>query len=313
MAFRDLEEAQRILQTKLSELLAKVLGFLSIVNPDTGAVTATSVTASSITVGGSPVLDTSVFSTNAETIAGSSSTKSVTPASLAALTATTGRRGLIRAATSAETLAAALSDVAVSPLSLRAYTEQGWERVVPTGISSSGATATFNTATGVVTLPPGCTQINIDGLFAAGYEYELAIDVATIPGHSTDERAYMRMREGGVVNATTSYNTAGMWAQYNGVSGIYNISGGSAGAIGSPSGTTIYTDFSTVIRLRPSTMAKMYFYQFESFTGGSARGVKAGGYTAGATTQFDGIFLMFNTNGTAPTQGKIRVFKRKLA
>lgn len=59
------------------------------------------------------------LATGAETIAGTDAARAVTPAGLAALTATTGRRGLVELATGAEALAGTDAERAVTPSALK--------------------------------------------------------------------------------------------------------------------------------------------------------------------------------------------------
>lgn len=194
--------------------------------------------------------------------------------------------------------------------------DRQWIRAIPSGISSLGATATLNTTTGVVTLPAGVTLIRIDGLFSLGYEYEIILDLQVQSGHATDNSAWFRMREGGVTNSSAAYNTAGAWGQYNAAWGVYSVNGGSIGAIGAVSGAGSYVDFTTTVRMRAFSEngygSKAMFYGFESFTSGSVRGVRAGGYTPSPTSFFDGIEFWGNSAQTGLMKGKIRAFKRKI-
>lgn len=189
----------------------------------------------------------------------------------------------------------------------------GWEYAIPGTVSSNGSAATKDSTTGVVTVPAGCTLLKLDSLFVPGYEYEITLDMQIQSGHSTDNSAWIRMREGGVANSAAAYQTGGSWGGFNGAGGVYSVNGGNIGAIGAVSGSGSYVDFTTTIKLRPWSSNKVWFYSFESFTGGSARGVRAGGYTPSATTFFDGIEFWFNGAQTGLAQGKVRARKRKLA
>ena len=62
--------------------------------------------------------------------------------------------------------------------SLWSELSNGWERAIPGSISSTGATATLDTTTCVVTVPAGTTKVALDGLMEAGYEYEFQLDLA---------------------------------------------------------------------------------------------------------------------------------------
>jgi hypothetical protein len=189
---------------------------------------------------------------------------------------------------------------------------QLWERVIPTGVGSSGATATRNTTTGVVTCPTGTTAVRVDGVLFAGYETMAVLDLEVQSGNSTDYSMCMRYAEGGTPNTSaTAYNTGGNWAQYNAANGIYNVSGGSYCAVGAVSGLSSYVDMTTTVMLTPwnSTGAKGFFNRFQSFTGGSARHAVGGGYGPSATTAFDGLYF-FPFAGAF--RGTLRFYRRPL-
>lgn len=255
------------------------------------------------------------ISTSAEVLAGADGVRAVTPAGLAALTATTSRKGLIEIATPAEV--AALTDPAraVTPETFGLL--RPWLPLKPTGVGSSGATATLDSATGIVTLPANCTMVRIDGIFHNDYEVELYLDLQVDSGHATDNSAFLRMSEGGVINSISSYNTAGHYSQYNGVGGLYVIDGSSVGAAGAVSGGGSYVDFTCKLTFRAWALnshatSKVYAYFVDSFSSGSARGVRAGGYTPSATVAFDGVALYFNGSLTGKARGKISGFRRKI-
>jgi len=244
--------------------------------------------------------------------------------------ATTSLPGIAELATDAETItgtdttrtvtshgAKAGFDSWVTPLTGRVTAlELGWVPAIATALSSSGSTATLNTTTGVVTIPAGCTQLRLDGLFQPGYEYEFQLDLSVDGKHTTDNSASIRMREGGVTNTTASFNAAGNWTQFNNTGGFYFANAATIGPIGAVSGNGTYVPFTSTLRMRPwnasGVASGVWFYGFDSFTGGSARGVRAGGYTPPATTAFDGIEFWWNFALTGLAQGKIRVYKRKL-
>lgn len=191
--------------------------------------------------------------------------------------------------------------------------ESSWELAVASSIASTGATATLDTATGIVTLPTGTTSVRLDGLIAPGYEYEVSLQLSVQSGHATDNSVWMRLCEGGVPNVIASYNSAGLWSQYNGTWGVYTVSGGSAMAIGAVSGASSYVDWVCHLHLMPGfDNPKIAYMSSRSMTSGSARHTDAGHYTPAATTQFDGILFFFNGAGTGPARGKIYVKKRRL-
>jgi len=80
------------------------------------------------------------LATSVETIAGSDTTRAVTPSGLAALTATTDRRGLVELATQAETVSALDASRAVTPLGLFAA-RQTFSGIIDPTWSGSGNTA----------------------------------------------------------------------------------------------------------------------------------------------------------------------------
>jgi hypothetical protein len=278
-----------------------------------------------ITQGGNAVVDVTdvattsaqgvvELATSAETQTGTDTARAVTPAGLAALTATTSRRGLIELATTAEVRAGTDSDRAVTPALLSSL--PAWMPVIPGGVASNGSTATISSTTGVVTIPAGCTAVQLSNTFEAGYEYEIVLDLRVQSGHATDYSVYLRMAEGGANNSNTGYQTAGYWTRYDGNGGLYHINNGTLAAIGSASGSASYVDWACTLRMRPMAISgsssKQWFYLFDSFTSGSATGVRGGGYTPNATNFFDGVLFFFNPSITGLAQGKIRVYRRAM-
>lgn len=116
------------------------------------------------------------LATSAETIAGTDDSRTVTPAGLAALTATTSRRGLVEIATDAETLALSDTSRAVTPASLAQNGVVGKRRVTPSAVSKAGGGTVVVDADGTVRVTvAGVTAISLDGLFRPGKNYEIDI------------------------------------------------------------------------------------------------------------------------------------------
>jgi len=258
----------------------------------------------------------SELATSAETITGTDATRTVTPAGLAALTADTTRKGLIEIATLAEALALTDTTRAVTPAALADL--NAWYNCIPTAIASSGATATYDSVTGTVTLPAGCTAVRLDGLFAAtGFEYEILLDLLVQSGNASTNSAFLRMSEGGTVNSSAAYQMGGTMTAFDGTTAAYNTNGGTIGAVGYVSGAATYVAFVSTIRLRPTAISgstgKAMFYSFQAMTQSSARGSVGSGYTPGATSSFDGIAFYFNSALTGLAQGKIHIKKRVVA
>lgn len=192
-----------------------------------------------------------------------------------------------------------------------------WEIVVPSGVNALGSSATIDSSTGAVTIAAGCTRIRLDGILDPLYEIEIHCDLEVQSGHSTDNSMFMRTSEAGTVLTTAGYQTAGNWSQYNALTGVYAVNGGTMCAVGAVSGASSYVSFTSVINMRPMglngfTTTKNYFYTFESFTSSSARGVKAGGYTPSPTGVSDGVAFYFNSAFTGVCRGKIRVYRRRI-
>lgn len=260
--------------------------------------------------------------------------------------ATDTAKGIVELATNAETLTGTDTSRAVTPAGFeyalegrrdaglfdtRYYTEteidtklaQGWERVVPGSISSTGATATLNSTTGVVTVPAGTTAVQLNTCLdtSGDYEYWWKLDLAfgSTSLSSADYSPIIRMVEtiSGVhtPNTTAGYNQAGTYIQYNGVGGNYTVGGGTYFAGGNVSlnlGAPTYVDYSCDIRLVPwqTTTQKAWFMFQESFTGGSARSVRSGGYSPAPTVAFSGLRFAQST-ASMVFKGKMQLLRRK--
>ena len=245
-------------------------------------------------------------------------------------TATTSLAGVVELSTSPESVAGLLDTRAVTPASLkgaldgglfdtRYYTEaeveariadRGWTPAIATSIASSGAAATLNTTTGVVTCPAGTTSLRLDGLIEPGYEYEFELSIAVAAGSL--QQMWFRMTEGGVDKATASYNVGGYWGQYNATWGVYSVNAGTGFAFGHVTGAlpSTYVESHHSLRLVPTEQGTNFMAFFEAHTGGYARTTQGAGYTPPPTVAFDGIRFY---PGAGAIRGKIRPFKRRLA
>lgn len=251
------------------------------------------------------------LSTDIETIAGTDPNIAVTPNSLDAKRASTSEFGISRFATNEESREFIEPNAAISPVglgSMRSYNSD-WERVIP-GSAFNALTAApipFDPVTGIITVPLGTAQLSTANVFQPNYEYMLRNFIIVSGAHATDHSLWVRMTQGGIVSPSGGYQTAGWWAQYSGIWGVYSVNSGTGCAIGPVSGSAEHT--STVI-LTPMLATTGYFVNHTSMTSGSARGSGASGYTRATTSGFWDGFNYFLGAGTF--SGEVHIFRRKL-
>jgi hypothetical protein len=270
-----------------------------------------------VTQGGYAVIDTNdaattsaagivELATSAETITGTDATRAVTPDGLADLTSTTSRRGLIELATAAEALTGTDADRAVSPSTLKStIVDANWERVIPVTIASSGSTATFNSATGLITMPAGCTMVRANGVFVAGYDYLIVTSEQDSFTAYTDQML-LRFTTSGTPNSTAAYYTLGRYIQYDGTAGNWLVNAGQQMSlgIGYTGGGQVRREF-TVIGAFESTL-NTFIKQLWTVTSGAARETIASGlYNFGVA--FDG-FQMYSATGSFA--GTVQIYRR---
>lgn len=188
---------------------------------------------------------------------------------------------------------------------------RAWTRFVPPTIDSTGSTATRDPASGVITVPAGCTGLRIDGILHPDYETWISCRLSVLSGHATNNSMWLRVVQATTVNSTSGYYVGGRWDQYDTTSGTYAVGGGNAGAIGFCAGSSTYANYQTDVRLiRARWNARFFFFFFESFTQESARSTRGGGYTpAPASGESDGVYIF--PQGTSPVfQGEVIVYRR---
>lgn len=196
---------------------------------------------------------------------------------------------------------------------LETATEFAFHRCIPTGVASSGSTATIDPATGVVSLPAGCTAVRLDGVLDPAWETRLVCRLEVQSGHQSNNSLWLRLAQAGTVNSNSGYEMAGQWRQFDGTSGIYATSSGNAAAVGPVSGASAYVRAHVELTLaRAQTLNNFFFFFFRSFSQGSARGSEGGGYTPQVMSgEYDGVYLF--PQGTSPVmQGEIYVETRRL-
>lgn len=163
--------------------------------------------ADEITQDGNVVLDVLDLSTDAETIAGSSGSKVVTPASLAALTATTSRKGLAELATDAEAVARSSSSLVLTPAAFdAAMKNRAIQGVIPSSVVVGSGSASV-AADGTVTFTD-VSSIALDGVFDG-----LGLDCYEVWGYflSANGSVITKFRSGGVTETGTPWKRTAMY------------------------------------------------------------------------------------------------------
>jgi len=188
----------------------------------------------------------------------------------------------------------------------------GWERVVPSGVSSTGATATVD-ASGVVTCPAGTTAVGIDGILDPDYETEVVFRGRTIAGASTGYSMRMRATSGGVPDTSADYHAAGAYSQNTGTQGWYGASGATSAPVGAIStGAAPGAGFNTTIRLRQAWVLQRWTYGFNAWNH-FAIGSRAEGFTPSPSGQYDGLRFFPDGTGTPSFQGEFTVYRRRIS
>jgi microcystin-dependent protein len=90
--------------------------------------------------------------------------------------------------------------------------------VIPTGVSVTSGSGSYNSTTGVITFSAAST-VNISGVFTADYDAYKVIFYPT--SGSTSDYLYVRFRSGATTNATSNYYNGGMFIQ-GGTIGVWN-------------------------------------------------------------------------------------------
>lgn len=248
--------------------------------------------------------DITPLASSAETIAGTLTTKAVTPAGLALLTATDARRGLVELATNAETLAGTATDLAVTPagLAARSISRNEWTPAIPTNVAYGGVLPTVD-ADGRITMPQGITWIRLDGCIREGYEYDIRLHIHLAAAGAAG--IVFRTVKAGATNVSTSYNLGGWYGQYNGVYGNYNTGGNTFLPFGELNGGGSSTYMTGSMLVFPGANPIVNFIGHGT---GFARSFWGGGYGGGAAP--DGIYLAL-VNGSA-FRGTLHLYERKM-
>jgi len=188
----------------------------------------------------------------------------------------------------------------------------GWERVVPSGVSSTGATATVD-ASGVVTCPAGTTAVGIDGILHPDYETEVVFRGRTIAGASTGHSMRMRATSGGVPDANADYYAAGSYSLTTAAHGWYGATAATSAPVGAIStGTAPGAGFNTTIRLRQAWMLQRWTYGFHAWNH-FGMGSRAEGFTPSPSGQYDGLRFFPDGTGSPSFQGEFTVYRRRIS
>lgn len=150
---------------------------------------------------GNKILDETFFATSAETIAGVEDDLAVTPSSLAALTGTTARRGLVELATLTEAKAGTDTERAVTPQGLIEAIRSGRQGRIPSSVVIGSGSASV-AADGTISFT-GVSRISLNDVFdGAGMDcYEIVGSF----GQSAVSYVATRMRAAGVDDTSSSY------------------------------------------------------------------------------------------------------------
>lgn len=184
---------------------------------------------------------------------------------------------------------------------------------------SSGVVATIDPTTGVINIQSGTSQITMNGLLEADYEYKFENNLMVAGLHPTDNSHWFRLVRDGSVTSTPGYQTAGYWSQYSSTWGVYASNAGIGGAIGMVSGQSgqpnSYNPYKNIFTLTPNkNVDTSYWFSFESMTQGSARSAQGRGYTpkepSTPTRQWNGVNYFIGGSGFF--YGEIQIFRRKL-
>jgi hypothetical protein len=199
-------------------------------------------------------------------------------------------------------------------LDTRYYTEtevdallgQAWQPVVPSSVTSTGGTgASRDATTGVITVPSGCTQLNVLGVFASGYEYMIVTRELDSFTAYTDNMN-MGLLVGSTIQNAASYYMLGNFNMYDGTNGQYIANATNIMPIGNGalSGGESHR---RLLVLQANEALNTLFTDFWNYTFPTARRVSGvGSYNNNA--QATGFRLSPGTGSFAAT---VRVFRRK--
>lgn len=189
---------------------------------------------------------------------------------------------------------------------VQAYTGSSWDSlayassvitpglvpVVPSAVSVTGGSGSYNSTTGLVTFS-GSSYVRIDGVFSSAYT-NYRIDM-NFTGASTNMTSNFRMRASGSDYSTANQAYAVAYSGYPG--GVSNTGATTAAEcqMGWIEGSATSKNFTTMTLANPFASAyTAYGTQFTSYVSGVANGYIP------TTTSYTGITI---TSGGAPTFG----------
>lgn len=201
-------------------------------------------------------------------------------------------------------------NLAVTPEGLTALAEHLglWMPIPPPvgKVSSTGATATVDSATGLITMPAGTTAVIVDNIMEDGWDYKFVtreIDAFT----AYTDSMWCQLRAGGATLTAAQYNTAGMWTSYNATWGTYSAGGTTGGfaiGIGYTSGGGVFREW---VLCDAKAALNTLMRDLWNWSYGAAREVTgSGSYNNQAVA--DGIRMF---SGSGSFQGTLMIYRRK--
>ena len=181
-----------------------------------------------------------------------------------------------------------------------------WQPVVPSSVTSTGGTgASRDSTTGVITVPVSCTQLNVLGVFASGYEYMVVTKEQDSFTAYTDNMNFSLL-VGSTVQSAGSYYTLGRYVMYDGTNGTYIANAATVMPIGNGY-TAGGTSQRRLVILQANEATETVVSEIWNYTQGSARRIEAtGSYNNSARAT--GFRLAPATGSFGAT---VRVFRRK--